>query len=332
MMYTAESVFARRNQLITAGAGKAEIIRELAPMCKGWPYVFGAWGAECTPPNRRKYAGQCEAKHPDYAANIINTCPVSSGKQPDCDGCKWVGCLCFDCRGYTHWMNEQVGLQLYGDTVTTQWETKSNWVIQCDISALPAGLVACLFRPEHTGMYLGDGTTSDCSTSVRNGEIPGSPKWQRFGIPAGLYSNAELTAAGVVFDPARNIPTIRKGATGPLVITLQTLLNEDGAGLAVDGNFGVKTEKALKVYQMGNNLTIDGICGPKTWAAMGVEFDDGQQPPAEAPDEPTEEPEQPGMVSVPKQEIADCLKTIDAAMESLSILKSTIRQWIDYAG
>lgn len=298
-MYTAETVLSCRDQMLAAGASKAVIIRELAPMCKEWPYVFGAWGAECTPPNRRKYADQCIAKHPDYADKIIKTCPVLSGKQPNCDGCQWLGCLCFDCRGYTHWLVEQVGLQLYGDTVSTQWETKSNWVIQRDISALPAGLVACLFRPGHTGMYLGDGITSDCSTSVREGTLPGSPKWQQFGIPAGLYTDAELEAAGVTFDPARNVPTIRRGATGPLVEQLQSLLNQQiGAGLTVDGNFGAKTETALKNFQTANGLKCDGVCGPKTWAALGVTFDDGQDPPAaapEEPDEPNHEPEPSGI-------------------------------------
>lgn len=58
-------------------------------------------------------------------------------------------------------------------------------------------------------------------------------------------------------------PTLRKGASGEDVKQLQTLL-----GVAVDGEFGPKTEAAVKAAQAKNNLVPDGICGPMTWAAL----------------------------------------------------------------
>lgn len=328
-MYTASSVLALRDKLLAKGASKAAVIRELAPKCTGWPYVFGAWGCECTPANRREYADRCRANHPDYAEKIVKACPVLSGKQPACDGCKWVDTLCCDCRGYTHMLLEWVGLQLYGDTVSTQKETKANWVLTGDVSEMPGGLVCCLFRTGHTGMGLGGGSTSDCSTSVREGTMPGSPKWTEFGIPAGLYTNAELLAAGVTFDPARNIPTIRRGATGERVKWLQLMLNEEsGAGLAVDGNFGAKTETALKVFQNAHGLTADGICGPKTWAALGWE-DQLEKPPAEQPEAP-EEPEAPQkMVAVPEEELFDMMGYLEEMAECLARLSEMIGKWIE---
>lgn len=39
-------------------------------------------------------------------------------------------------------------------------------------------------------------------------------------------------------------------------------------GLTVDGDYGSNTKKGVAAYQSAKNLTSDGVCGPKTWAAM----------------------------------------------------------------
>lgn len=53
--------------------------------------------------------------------------------------------------------------------------------------------------------------------------------------------------------------------------TVQTKLKQWGyyAG-AVDGIFGPKTKEAVKYFQRKNGLTVDGIVGKKTAAAMGI--------------------------------------------------------------
>ena len=66
--------------------------------------------------------------------------------------------------------------------------------------------------------------------------------------------------------------TIKKGAKGPWVAQMQGLLIRSGYDLSAyggaDGDFGSGTERVLKVFQQFNLLTADGICGPKTWAAL----------------------------------------------------------------
>lgn len=57
--------------------------------------------------------------------------------------------------------------------------------------------------------------------------------------------------------------TLRRGATGELVKKVQTKV-----GVTADGNFGPKTEAALRVFQRAKGLVPDGIVGPKTWAAL----------------------------------------------------------------
>ena len=61
---------------------------------------------------------------------------------------------------------------------------------------------------------------------------------------------------------------ISYGSSGDEVKTLQELLNSSGYNLAVDGQFGQKTQQAVKDYQTKNNLTVDGIVGDKTWGAL----------------------------------------------------------------
>lgn len=60
--------------------------------------------------------------------------------------------------------------------------------------------------------------------------------------------------------------TLRKGDRGEEVKYLQRALHL----YAEDGIFGVKTEEALKAWQTKHGLSGDGICGPKTWALIGV--------------------------------------------------------------
>lgn len=62
-------------------------------------------------------------------------------------------------------------------------------------------------------------------------------------------------------------PTLRRGSSdseddGP-VEKLQGLLD-----IRADGDFGPKTEAALRAWQRRHGLSADGICGPKTWAKL----------------------------------------------------------------
>ena len=67
--------------------------------------------------------------------------------------------------------------------------------------------------------------------------------------------------------------TLSKGSTGQDVKTLQTKLKELGYLQGkVDGIFGSATKKAVKAFQKANKLTADGIVGPKTFAALGIEM------------------------------------------------------------
>lgn len=69
---------------------------------------------------------------------------------------------------------------------------------------------------------------------------------------------------------------VRKRDRGPVVEFLQTQLDKNGhrltrkgkAGAGIDGRFGLMTDKAVRQFQRDEDLTVDGIVGPATWAAL----------------------------------------------------------------
>ena len=61
---------------------------------------------------------------------------------------------------------------------------------------------------------------------------------------------------------------LKKGSAGTDVKTLQELLNQLGAALSVDGDFGNDTEAAVKAFQKKAGLKQDGKYGDQTHTAL----------------------------------------------------------------
>jgi uncharacterized protein (TIGR02594 family) len=64
---------------------------------------------------------------------------------------------------------------------------------------------------------------------------------------------------------------LRRGSRGPEVTQLQKLLNQKvvpGPNLKPDGDFGPRTEVAVRTFQTQQRLGVDGIVGPQTWAKL----------------------------------------------------------------
>lgn len=62
--------------------------------------------------------------------------------------------------------------------------------------------------------------------------------------------------------------TVKYGARGSEVSQLQALLNQQGYNLSVDGIYGDKTLAAVRDYQTKMGLTVDGIVGTNTWGSL----------------------------------------------------------------
>lgn len=67
---------------------------------------------------------------------------------------------------------------------------------------------------------------------------------------------------------------LEHGSTGRHVRALQGALREAGYELDIDGDFGDATYAAVRDFQSNNDLQVDGVVGPNTWAALGFEADD----------------------------------------------------------
>lgn len=80
----------------------------------------------------------------------------------------------------------------------------------------------------------------------------------------------------------RERPTLRRGASGPLVEEVQRAV-----GVEPDGDFGPKTEAAVRELQRESQLVADGIVGPQTWAAIDSTMDREPVPPSDGDGRPT---------------------------------------------
>ena len=81
-----------------------------------------------------------------------------------------------------------------------------------------------------------------------------------------------LIALGINLLQNRSVEALSKyGSRGDEVKQIQTKLKNWGYYKgSVDGIYGSKTVEAVKYFQRKNGLTADGIAGPKTLSAMGI--------------------------------------------------------------
>lgn len=93
---------------------------------------------------------------------------------------------------------------------------------------------------------------------VRGEQVPSQPP-------------APWTVAAAGFTPVSTSRT----APPQTARTVQHLLNEHGAELQVDGVFGAGSAAAVEEFQRAEGLVVDGVAGPKTFAALVVTRKDG---------------------------------------------------------
>lgn len=110
-------------------------------------------------------------------------------------------------------------------------------------------------------------------------------------------------------------PTASHGGTmaadKPYIIAIQTRLNDLGFSVGIaDGEFGSRTETAVRSFQAARSLSVDGKVGPDTYRAL---FTSVTVP---TPPVPTE----------PSDPILDRLTSIETTLESLVSKVSNITQ------
>ena len=174
------------------------------------------------------------------------------------------------------------------------------------IDTLPEIVGLALFTDGHVGYYVGGGYAVEwrgfnygCVKTVVK-ERP----WKHWAklpfIDYGDTSGAEQAVEAVTLYTLGS-RLLKNGCFGADVKALQELLNQLGAALEVDGQFGSKTEAAVKGFQKKAGIKQDGKYGDQTHAALMsavAEDDAGQQAMTETRPEPEQEQPVAGQTTI----------------------------------
>ncbi|MBQ4437030.1 MAG: peptidoglycan-binding protein [Clostridia bacterium] len=110
--------------------------------------------------------------------------------------------------------------------------------------------------------------------------------------------------------------TLRRGARGSAVMTLQTALKDLGYYTkAVDGIYGSGTVAAVRAFQAASGLKADGIAGPKTMAKLN----EGGGAPAETQPAPV-----PGPDELRHGSRGEAVKALQSALKKLGYYTKTV--------
>ena len=266
-MYNYSEVDNMVEQWKSQGLTKEELIIKTAEAELGWPYVWGAVGAQCIPSKRTYYAQRTSCPEAE-AKEIIAKCQALNGSGKSCGGCTYypnnMRTLIDDCQGFVKQVCSRFGISFTGGGATSMWDGNSNWIEKGTRDTLPEKL-CCIFwqasdkkTMSHIGFYIGNGMMIHCSGTVKKEKI--SSRVTHWAIPKGLGGNTPIDR-----------PTLRKGSKGEYVTLLQTMLIQRGyscGAKGADGIFGNDTLNAVKKFQLDNGLQMDGIVGAATWKAL----------------------------------------------------------------
>ena len=120
---------------------------------------------------------------------------------------------------------------------------------------------------DHIGWYDGKGRVIEMRSSKMNCRYDKlDSRWDYWGLPDFVdYSDWKEDTCMIEMD------ILRKGSKGEQVKTAQRLLKAMGYSVGLsgaDGDFGAKTEMAVKKFQKDAKLDDDGIIGQRTWEAL----------------------------------------------------------------
>ena len=189
-------------------------------------------------------------------------------------GQKWVGHRVADCSGLFSWAFKELGSYMYHGS-NTMWNKYCNAKGELvngkrtDGEELKPGTAVFVHKtnPEnrsHVGLYIGGDTVIEANCTPK-GVITSkitNKKWTEWG-------ELKYVDFGAEPQPTPTKRTLRYGCKGDDVRELQEALTKFGyLADKIDGIFGKNTLAAVKNFQGSRGLVVDGIVGPKTWAAL----------------------------------------------------------------
>lgn len=125
--------------------------------------------------------------------------------------------------------------------------------------------VGLVYKVDNAKVYTIEGNTNGGSTLEANGGAVAKKSYSlSYGKIAG-YGRPNYKDFSIIQLPDE---IIKKGKKNNSVLMIQKALNLVGYKLVEDGDFGPKTENALKDFQSKHNLEVDGEYGPQTKKAL----------------------------------------------------------------
>jgi hypothetical protein len=125
--------------------------------------------------------------------------------------------------------------------------------------------VGLVYKVDNTKVYTIEGNTNGGSTLEANGGAVAKKSYPLNYSRIAGYGRPDYKDPVIIQLPDG---IIKKGKKGNPVLMIQKALNFIGYKLIEDGDFGPKTENALKDFQAKYNLEVDGEYGPQTKKAL----------------------------------------------------------------
>ena len=137
-----------------------------------------------------------------------------------------------------------------------------------------------VYKVDSSYVYTIEGNTSGASGVVDNGGGVFKKSYSRsysgisgYGRP---YYDEETTTAEETNKEEATVNIVlnelKKGSKGDQVKALQRMLHAMGYSIGsinpIDGDFGSKTDAAVRAYQKKYGLVVDGIVGNQTWTKL----------------------------------------------------------------
>lgn len=204
-------------------------------------------------------------------------------------GSKWIGRKVADCSGLFVWAYKQQGEKIYhGSNTIFNKYTSATGSLVGEVDILPGTAVFLVEdgRRTHIGLYVGDSAVIEArgtKTGVIESDIS---EWDEWGTLAAVdYSG--MAPDVVIID---SLKPLKQGDSGMTVKWLQEKLLRAGHDVGekgADGIFGRSTKAAVEAFQRENGLTVDGIAGKKTFAALTALDEEPEEVPEN--DEPAED-------------------------------------------
>lgn len=160
------------------------------------------------------------------------------------------------------WLGKTTDIRV-GDVLYYDWDFKAE--------PLPADHVGLVVEVNGNMIKVIEGNKGDggsASTVVGVREISKSYDYI-FGIARPKYAVDSVPEADKIVSV--ELRQLSSGMKGKDVEAMQAILIAKGYSCGTygsDGEFGGCTTDAVKNFQLEHNLTVDGICGPKTWKEL----------------------------------------------------------------